>query len=97
MDQDEPIPNPFKCQLPLDLEVALKSNSAIPPKTVNRVAKYVSHKMFGYSRKVNKKERERVANEMVQKYPVLGTKVSTYTYVHTQVHNIQHYFYRVHI
>ena len=41
---------------------------------MNRVAKYVGHKMFGYSRKVNKKERERVANDMVQKYPMPGTK-----------------------
>ena len=80
IDEDEPLPKPFHCQLPLDLELELKSNNIVSLKTVNRVAKFVSQKMFGYSRKVSKADRERVAQHILNKYPLLGSTVCIYMY-----------------
>lgn len=80
-DEDEPLPNPFKFpKFPLETEKELQSE-VVTAKLLRTVARYTAHAMYAYARTVSKEERERVAQELVKKYPVLKSPNKARPYV----------------
>ena len=81
-DEGEPLPNPFKFpKFPPDLQHGLLGEGAAPVKLFKEAAKHTAHAMYGYCRSVTKEERERVARELVDKYPKLTSNNPSCPYV----------------
>ena len=48
------------------------------------VARYTAHAMYAYTRRVSKEERERVAQELIKKYPILKSPNKERPYVSSE-------------
>ena len=81
-DEDEPLPKPFKFpKFPPQLQHGLHAEGPVPVTLFKEAAKHTAHAMYGYCRSVSKQERERVAQELVQKYPKLTSSNPSCPYV----------------
>lgn len=80
-DKDEPLPKPFKFpKFPLETQKELQSG-VVTAKLLRAVARYTAHAMYAYARNVSKEERERVAKELVNQYPILKSPNKARPYV----------------
>ena len=86
-DADEPIPHPFKFpKFPRALQEGLEKDGLVSTKVIRDAAKYTAHALYSYSRHVSKDDRERVADELVQKYPQLKSDNKARPYVSQAEH-----------